>query len=240
MKLNTKANNPFIALSYLIKGLNLISHPQLRHFVLLPIMINFLLYSVALVLGYFYLSDLIHQFIPHWLLWLAWLLYPAFFLGFFVIGFFSFSVLANIIAAPFYDKLAAKTLSVVYPNAITNNTEHFIITVMASEFKRLRYLLTRLIPLAICLIIPVINIIAPLLWALFGAWVMALEYMAYPLENSGILFEEQKQTLKPIRLGVLSFGGLVMLGLSIPVLNILIAPAAVIGSTLYLHDYSQE
>jgi CysZ protein len=60
--------------------------------------------------------------------------------------------------------------------------------------------------------------------------------MAYPLENEGLLFSEQKQLIKTVRLGALSFGGLAVLGLTIPVLNILIAPAAVIGATIYLNE----
>jgi len=88
--------------------------------------------------------------------------------------------------------------------------------------------------------IPGINLIAPLLWALFSAWSMSLEYMAYPLENAGILFIEQKQLLKSIRWGALSFGGMAVLGLSIPIINIIIAPAAVIAATLYVDELSQE
>jgi CysZ protein len=39
---------------------------------------------------------------------------------------------------------------------------------------------------------------------------------------------------------VLSFGGVTMLGLTLPVLNIIIAPAAVIGATLYLHELREK
>jgi CysZ protein len=71
---------------------------------------------------------------------------------------------------------------------------------------------------------------------LFGAWGMALEYMAYPLENAGVLFSEQKKMVSSIRLGALSFGGVAALGLTIPVLNIIVAPAAVIGATIYFNE----
>jgi len=93
--------------------------------------------------------------------------------------------------------------------------------------------------LLILSIIPGINVVAPFLWALFGAWGMALEYMAYPLENEGVLFAEQKQLVKSVRLGALSFGGVAVLGLTIPVLNIIVAPAAVIGATIYLNEIKQ-
>jgi CysZ protein len=83
-------------------------------------------------------------------------------------------------------------------------------------------------------------VLAPLLWALFGAWGMALEYMAYPLENAGVLFSEQKKMVRSIRLGALSFGGVAALGLTIPVLNIIVAPAAVIGATIYFNEVKKE
>ncbi len=99
--------------------------------------------------------------------------------------------------------------------------------------------MTRALPLLILSIIPGINVVAPFLWALFGAWGMALEYMAYPLENEGVLFAEQKQLVKSVRLGALSFGGVAVMGLTIPVLNIIVAPAAVIGATIYLNEIKQ-
>ena len=60
-----------------------------------------------------------------------------------------------------------------------------------------------------------------------------MEYFAYTLENEGALFSEQRQALKSIRIGALSFGGLILLGLMIPVLNIIIPPIAVISATIY-------
>ena len=90
------------------------------------------------------------------------------------------------------------------------------------------------------IIIPGLNVIAPFLWALFGAWGMALEYMAYPLENAGLLFSEQKQLLKGVRLGALSFGGLAVMGLTIPVFNLIVAPAAVIGATIYFNEVKKD
>jgi CysZ protein len=92
-----------------------------------------------------------------------------------------------------------------------------------------------MLPLLLISVIPGVNLIAPFLWALFGAWGMGLEFMAYPQENKGILFSEQKEQAKARRLSVLSFGGLVIAGLSIPVFNLVVAPAAVIGATIYFY-----
>jgi CysZ protein len=118
--------------------------------------------------------------------------------------------------------------------------EQPLIQVLSAEIKRAGYLLRLALPLLILSIIPGINVIAPFLWALFGAWGMALEYMAYPLENAGVLFTEQKQLVKSIRWGALSFGGIAAMGLAIPILNIIVAPAAVIGATVYVNDMSKQ
>ncbi|MDD5276469.1 MAG: sulfate transporter CysZ [Methylovulum sp.] len=235
MIFSKKGNNPIVAVGYFFKGLKWLASPQLRSFLIIPILINLVLYGIALTLGYYYMTDLINSFIPNWLQWLEWLLWPLFFICFFIAGFFTFTVMANIIAAPFYGKLAAKTLVVITGQASTTE-EQPLAKVMAAELKRVAYLATRAVPLLILFIIPGINVIAPFLWALFGAWGMALEYLAYPLENEGVLFSEQKKLAKDMRLGALSFGGLTMAGLTLPVLNIIVAPAAVIGATIYVHE----
>ncbi len=233
-----KGNTPVYAINCLFQGLKLISRPELRKFLLIPILINFILYSVALALGYYYISDLITQFIPGWLSWLEWLIWPLFFISFLLIGFFTFTLLANLIAAPFYSQLAAKTVYVISGETKTIPAQAFN-AVMMAELKRVFYLLSRMLPLLILFVIPGINIIAPFLWALFGAWGMALEYMAYPLENQGLLFAEQKEKAKSRRIGVLCFGGLTVVGLSIPVLNLIVAPAAVIGATIYFYGIDE-
>ncbi|MGZ4976198.1 MAG: EI24 domain-containing protein, partial [Methylobacter sp.] len=145
----------------------------------------------------------------------------------------------NMFAAPFYGKLSAKTLAMVN-NKPFATAEQPLVKVLLAESKRMGYLVSRALPLLILSIIPGINVIAPFLWALFGAWGMALEYLAYPLENQGVLFSEQKNLVKSIRLGALSFGGLAMLGLTVPVLNIIVAPAAVIGATLYFNEIKRD
>lgn len=238
MNLLKKANNPLLAVGFLLRGMKLLSHPTLRTFIIIPILINIVLYSVVLALGYYYVNELITQAIPDWLHWLNWILWPLFFISFFVLSFFSFTVLANLIASPFYGLLAARTQSLISGQA--QIVEQPLSQVLIAEAKRVLYILTRMLPLLLLFLIPVINVIASFVLAIFGAWCLAMEYMAYPLENEGLLFAEQKELLKSVRLGALSFGGLTMLGLTLPVLNIIIAPAAVIGATLYLYEMREK
>ncbi len=233
IELNKKAGkNPMLALQSLMQGASLLWHKQLRKYVLIPILVNLLLFSSMLYLGYHSVGVLITQFIPDWLQWLDWLIYPLFFISFFIAGFFTFTLIANLIASPFYGGLAAKTHAIL--NDQTGGIqEQAVLSVLGSELKRIVYLVSRAIPLVIISIIPGVNIIAPILWGLFGAWGLSMEYFAYPLENEGALFSEQRQALKTVRLGALSFGGLVLFALMMPVLNIFVPPIAVISATIY-------
>lgn len=223
-----------LALQCLLEGFAWLSHPQLRVFVLLPLAINCVLFSLAFVLGYHTLNSAIAALIPSWLTWLEWLLWPMFLIGFLVAGFFSFTLLANLIAAPFYSQLASKTLSLITDQA-PSKPEHPWISVFLGELKRSGYLLLRTLPLLLLFLIPVLNLIAPLLWAVLAAWGIAMEFMAYPLEERGFSFDQQKQFIQQHRWQVLSFGGVTGLGLTVPLLNLIITQAAVIGATLYVH-----
>lgn len=238
MILINEANAPLVAMSFLGKGLKLLSHAKLRLFIIIPVLINIVLYTAALSISYHYVEQAISQFIPQWLQWLNWLLLPLFFIVFLAISFFTFTILANVIAAPFYGLLSARTLALVDETA--EIVEAPVLQVVWGELKRVLYIFVRMLPLAVLFIIPVVNMIAPIIWAVFGAWMLAMEFMAYPLENAGLVFTEQRELLKTVRLGMLGFGGVTMFALSLPVINILIGPAAVIGATLYIHEMQEK
>lgn len=231
-------NNPLLAINCLWQGVKLLNHPALRKYLLIPLFINVILYTGAFVLGYHSVAALIHQFIPDWLSWLNWLLWPLFFVSFLVIGFFTFTLLANLIAAPYYSVLAAKALQILHQQDEPFQEQAWD-RIFMGELKRVGYLLVRMLPLLLLFVIPVINLIAPLLWAVFAAWGIAMEFMAYPLEGRGLTFPEQKQFLQQSRWGMLSFGGLVAAGLTLPVVNLFIGQAAVLGATIYVQQLAE-
>lgn len=240
MSINTydtrKLNNPLYALSCLWRGIRLLPQPTLRRFVLIPLAINLLLYSGAFALAGYFFADFLGWLIPAWLDWLQWLLWPLFGLAFILITFFSFTLVANLLASPFYDKLAERTEELLTGEAPQPPEASLIQAVtreMGAELRRLWYFVTRAIPLMILSVIPGLNLIAPFLWLLFNAWFMGLEYTAYPLANHGLLFPQQRQLLARAKLGNLTLGGVVMFGIGVPLLNILMPPAAVVGATVY-------
>ena len=49
--------------------------------------------------------------------------------------------------------------------------------VFIGELNRIGYLVVRTLPLLLLFLIPVVNLIAPVLWAIFAAWGFAMEYI---------------------------------------------------------------
>ena len=250
-----KGNNPFYAIGCLLKSFRFLAKPQLRKFLLIPIFINLLLYSLALGLAFLYMDDILNYLLPNWIKAISWLvgllviIKLLIFISSLIIYFFLFTLIANLIASPFYDKLSERTLELLIEIETPEGDEPKMPEKfpdktwkqnLQAEWLRIRYLLLWTISLLIFSIIPVVNLIAPVLWAFFGAWGMALEYLAYPLDNRGLLFPEQKKLVQSVRFGALTFGSISLIGLTIPFFNILISPVAVIGATIYTHGIEKK
>ncbi|MBD1550847.1 sulfate transporter CysZ [Pseudomonas typographi] len=226
---------------YLRQGLSLIARPELRAFVILPLAINLVLF-VALV----YVAG--HQFnlwvdqlmpaLPAWLGFLSWLLWPLFVLLMLLMVFFTFTLVANVIAAPFNGFLAEKVEVVItgqdhFPAFSWGELLAMIPRTMSREMRKLGYYLPRALALLVLSFIPVANVVAPPLWLLFGVWMMAIQYIDYPADNHKMSWQDMLAWLRQKRWQSLSFGGIVYLALLVPLLNILIMPAAVAGATLF-------
>ena len=93
----------------------------------------------------------------------------------------------------------------------------------------------------VLLLVPPAYPFLPFLWVAFGAWVMALEYMDYPLSNWNLTIRRQRVLLRKRRMLALGFGSGVTLLTTIPVLNFVAMPAAVIGGTfLWMEQLKKE
>lgn len=228
-----------LSAAHLLRGLRLLASPGLRRFVWAPLLVNLVLYGAALYAGIRYFSLFMQWLLPAWLGFLAWVLWPVFALAFVLLMYFSFTAVANLIGSPFYGRLAEKTWAMVQGDNVELPEQSLgkeMAAGIATELGRLGYFVARAVPLLILFAIPGVNLVAPFLWMAFNAWFLALEYLAYPLELQGVVFERQRELAKGMRTGVFGFGGAAMLGLAVPGLNILIPPAAVVGATLYVAE----
>ncbi len=226
------------AAGYAFSGFHLILRPGVRRYVVIPLGINIILFAAVIALGADELSSLIHWMSTRWPVaaWIGWLLWPVFVVIALVVVFFLFSIVANLIGAPFNDYLAEaveRSLTGGTSGSDTSLTSlpGEMLEAVKSEFRKFVYFLVRALPLLLLFVIPLVQFAAPVVWFLFGAWMLAIEYLDYPMGNSGMLFPDIRTALAGRRSLALGFGSAVMLLTLIPVVNFIAMPVAVAGAT---------
>lgn len=238
--------NPLRGASYLLQGLALLTQPGLKRYVLVPLLINVAVFSAAIWYGVDRFGAAIawlEQQLPSWLQWLDWLLWPLFVIALLVILFYSFTLVANFLAAPFNGLLAerAEALLTGQPpeDAMTlGQMAKDLPGILWEETKKLAYALLWTIPFLILAV--VIPVIGPLIWFLFTAWMLAVQYSDFPMGNHGLRFRDQRACLRERSLVALGFGGAAAGLTVIPVLNFVAMPAAVAGATIMWVRVMQE
>lgn len=228
-----------------LKGFRLILTPGLRRYVVVPFIINTLLFVSMIYYAFSsfdgWINGLIGYFLPEiivgWLFDLIsgflWLMFLIALLGFL---FYGFTIFANIIASPFNAVLATEvekrlrngvsgagdiTWYIVLPRAL------------ARELSKLKYYLPRLVGLVLITLVPLVQVAAPFLWVLFGAWMMTVQYADYAADNNHLTFRELQISMSRNRPQSLMFGLAVYVMMIVPFVNLLVIPAAVAGGTLF-------
>ncbi|MCF6336726.1 MAG: sulfate transporter CysZ [Gammaproteobacteria bacterium] len=232
-------SNPFSGILYFFQGVRLIVQPGLRRYVMMPLLINISLFGGLMWFGasqFEVFMDWLMPELPTWLQWAEWLLWAVFVVSALLILFFTFSLLANIVAAPF-NALLAEAVEIHLSGGRMDSAGGWqkmlreIVPTIIDELRKLLYLLMWSVPFLLLFLIPGINLIAPFTWLAFSAWMLTVEYADYPMGNHGLRSDEQKQRLGKKRLLSLGFGGAVTVATMIPIVNFLVMPVAVAGAT---------
>jgi len=238
---------------YFFRGFSLISKPGIRRFVIIPFLLNLLVFALLISYSYQQFGDLLSWLIPSedsWLNWLRWILIPIFFTVVAVIMFFLFTIVANILSAPFAAPLASAVELYLTGNKddsafIWRNFVASIIPSILSELQKMLYYIVIILPFIILFVIaffiPLLNIIASIAWLLITAWILSVQYADYAFDNHNIAFSDLRQRLGKRRFLAFGFGGSTMLMMSIPVLNFFLIPVAIAGATaMSLNEFNIE
>lgn len=221
---------------YVFRGFGLMNRPGLRRYVLAPLAINIALFSLGLWYVGSQFDALLNWMLPDWLDWARWLLWPVFAVAALLVVFYTFTLIANFVGAPFNSLLAAKLEEHLTGQAPPEGGSLKTLMLglgksVGGEALKLGYLVIWMIPLLLLFLIPGVNLIAPFAWFAFGAWMLAIEYADFPMGNHEMYFKQERALLrghKPLALG---FGTGLMLMTLIPVLNFLAMPVGVTGAT---------
>jgi len=225
---------------YLLDGAKMLGHPSLRLFVLVPLTINILIFGTLIGYGFSYLTEFMDSWlswIPDWLGFIEWILWPLIGITFSLITGYLFTAVALIIASPFNGLLAEKAEELVTGKPVSGpeglaNALMLVPRGIIRELAKLMYYVPMAAFVLLITFIPGLNAIAPLLWFLLGAWMMSIQFVDYPMDNHQLSFADVKEAVRSRRLSSMGFGGVVALCTGIPIVNFFVVPAAVVGATL--------
>lgn len=238
-------------MEYFFQGFTLITTKGLKRFVFFPLAINLILFAA----GFYYLFGEISSsiiwltnLIPDWE-WLSWLkdglsyiIWPIAVITILLVFALIFGTLANWIAAPFNGLLAEKVEQHLTGQRMndTGFADIFkdIPRTLGRELSKLTYYFPRAI--GFLLLFFILPVFGQILWFLFSAWMMAVQYCDYAFDNHKVSFTDMKHNLQANRSQSFSFGITVSVFSLIPIVNFLVMPVAVCGATALWVDELKE
>ncbi|WP_428772096.1 sulfate transporter CysZ [Vibrio sp.] len=244
----TAETKPRSGFGYFLHGLDLAFQPGIRPFVVLPLLTNILLVGGALYYLFSNLNLWIEQwlgYLPEFLAWLNYVLWPLLALTILATFSYFFSTLANLIASPFNGLLAEKVEQRLISGTVTQDGWIDLIKdtprVLAREWRKLIYVVPKALGLFLILLIPALGqTVGPFLWFIFTAWMLAIQYCDYPFDNHKVSFNEMRNNLKQKQGKAYGFGVLVAFFTTIPVLNLFVMPVAVCGATsMWVNEFKR-
>ncbi len=219
----------------------LMSHPGLLKYVIIPFLINLVVFSGSVYLGFDFFNDSVVNMIPqgeawYWALlyyfvWVVAVLITA------IIVFFSFTVVGNLVASPFNDLLSERTEQLLtgVKSEEVFSFKGFMrdaLLTLATEVKKLSVFVLVMCFLLLFNFIPGIgSIIYSVLAVALTLFFLVVEYMGYVFSRKRMRFGEQRRYIFSRNLKMLGFGTGVLALLAIPFLQFACIPIAVVGGT---------
>jgi CysZ protein len=236
--------SPLATPSLIMEGFKLLWHRRIRWLVIIPVIINILMFSVATWFAGVWVNDWLNWLtasVPELLQWLAWIIWLLFVLLVVVVYAFTFTLFANLVGSPFYGIIAERVIALERGDSDqTPQTLTVLMQIARESFLRelqiLAYMLPRTIAVLLVTVIvsfiPLINIFAPLIAGSWAAWSLAVQYFDYPADIDQVAFRDVRLVAGKQRWLSLGFGLSALGAAAIPILNLLLLPATVIGGTL--------
>ena len=246
MNNNSKPHLASGGAGYFIKGFELIRTPGIRRFVFIPLSVNLVLFSYAFYYMFLQLEGYMLT-LEDWLgeafAWLSNFIWPLAVLFILVVFSFIFSSVANWLAAPFNGLLSEKVEALLTDKPLHDGSAFDVVKdiprTLSREVSKLGYYLPR--AAGFFLLYWILPVVGQILWFLFLAWMMAVQYKDYPFDNHKISFARMRQALKQRQGLSYSFGITTAVFSMIPLVNLVVMPVAICGATaLWVDHYRDE
>lgn len=234
-----RQNRSSSGVEYFIKGWSLAFNLGIKRFIFLPLLANIVIMSALFYWFFSAMTNMVDwglSFVPSWFQWLSYIISFIIVLTLVILFCYFFSTVTNIIAAPFNGLLAeqveAKLTGLPAPDTSWMSLLKDLPRVFYREMQKLINYLLWAIPILLTYFIPVVGqFITPIVWFLFTAWQINIQYADYAFDNHKINFHHMLALLRQDKMDNLTYGILVSLFTMVPLLNLIIMPIAVCGST---------
>jgi CysZ protein len=152
-----------------------------------------------------------------------------------LIAVFTYTALTLIIGDPFYEVISKRVEDRAggAPTGVEVPWHRSLRWNLIDSLRLLVLSVSVSVPLFICGFIPVVGqTVVPVIAALAGGWLLAVELTGIPFNQRGLRLRDRRRILRANRALALGFGVPVYLMMLVPFLGVLVVPAAVAASTL--------
>ena len=235
--------NFFTGAMFVLRGLGMYARsPRLMLLGLIPALISAVVIVVAVVLVVYFSSDVADFMTPYARDWspglrdtLRALIVIALVVVVVVLAVLVYTALTLLIGEPFYEAISHRVEERLggVPDEVHVPMARMIVHSLVDSLRLFMLaLLVGVLLFAGGLIPGVGETVVPVLTAVFGGWVLALELTGVPFERRGLRFVQRRQILRRQRPLALGFGVATFVCFLIPLGAVLVMPAAVAGATL--------
>lgn len=231
-------HNPLSGVGFLFAGFRLMFKARLRMFVWLPLLINIILFGVGFYWLWHKFTNWMAHFIswlPHWLHWLDWLFWPLFVTLVLAVSSYLFTIVANLLAAPFNGLFSQRVEEYLrgeqLPSTSVLESLKDAPRIIGRQLEIIFYYLPRALGCLILFVIPLTHIFASPAWSMLNAWMMALQYNDYPMDNHKVPFKDMRAQMRKGFGTNFGFGFATLFLSMVPIVNLFVMPAAIAGAT---------
>ena len=228
----------------------LLRQPRLYLYVLIPFLINLVVFSLAVWLGFGFFDTTVEAMIPvgdewywsilYYFLWLVAVLATV------LLVFFLFAIIGNLIASPFNDILSEKTEEILTGQHRDEPFEFLVflrdsLHIFLDDLVKISAFLGGMVVLFLFLLLPAVG---PALYSglsiLWTALFLVVEYTGYIFARHNLLFKDQRQFIRQRKLASIGFGTGSLCLLAIPFLQFFTIPLGVIGAVHFWHENAPQ
>ena len=229
---------------YFWRGISLINKPKVRVWAYLPMALTLMLYVGMIWVLYEIIWPLAAEHLPDAsgdYGFLSTILRVLFLAGIGSLALYFFVITASLVACPFNGVLAEVVEEQQTGRPFRGDPlvifAKRLPVMLVQETKKIIYYVFWSIPVGlVCvamLITGFLSPIVPFIWGAFSAWMLALEFSDYPMDNNKLKFREMRHRLRCRRWTSFGFGLMTFLFAMIPLVNVVTVPAAVCGATIF-------